>query len=74
MKVLTAAEFNRIGALLGGNQWRPAMAKALKLSVRTIEHYSAGTRNIPHKVRAKIADLTALRGEELIDVARDLME
>lgn len=73
MKVLTATEFNRIGALLGGNQWRPSVAAILKIGIRTVEHYSAGTRNIPPKVRARLAEAAAIRSEELLDAARDIL-
>lgn len=65
MKVLTAKDFCRIGARLGGNQWKPVLAKALRCSPRTIERYAAGEANLPPERRTRLALFIALRMEEL---------
>ena len=70
--VLTAVEFRRICELIWGQYWQPAASRALKKSVRTLQYYANG-KTIPPAVRSRLASHAAIRGEELMDVARDLI-
>jgi len=73
VKILTPAEFSRICTLIWGDRFVPAAARDLKRCVRAIEGYKAGEANVPPKVREKLAEIAAIRSEQLQDVVSMLL-
>lgn len=72
-KILTPTEFRRIGELIGGQYWQHELARLLKKHIRSIQNYAAGDVNVPATVRDRLAAIAAIKAEELMDVARDLV-
>ena len=60
------------GEALYGACWQSDLARALGVSVRTVQRWAAGRTEPPHGVWSDLAGLCRSRGRTLVEIARHL--
>lgn len=66
MATMTPQEFNSLGeALYGGHGWRTRIADALGVTRRTVDRYSRGATEVPHRVVLALETIKQQRIKEI---------
>lgn len=69
---MTPATLTTIGESLYGTAWQSDLARALDVAPRTMQRWVSGAAGIP-EIEAELAELCAVRGNELLQLARQIL-
>ena len=64
---MRAETLRRIGPVIGGDEWKNALARELGINPRNIRHFIAGSKSIPPDVAEKLGTMFAKSAEEILD-------